>query len=86
MKKQAIFVLLLFPFAICYTQQPQRTAPPDQQKQEYPARMTPQMTEFFDHHVAPFHNRLNRDTAGSLYFHQKLLGFLDFIFQFQLTM
>src|SRR4030042_3775475 len=51
MKKQAIFVLMLFPFVICNAQQQQRTAPPDQQKQEYPARMTPQMTEFFDPEV-----------------------------------
>jgi hypothetical protein len=48
MKKLTIFVLLLLPFLLCTAQQQQQTAPPAQQKQEYPARMTPQMTEFFE--------------------------------------
>lgn len=51
MKKTSIFVLMLFPFIFCAAQGQQRTAPPAQQKQEYPARMTPQMTEFFEPEV-----------------------------------
>jgi hypothetical protein len=51
MKKLTIFVLMLFPFIFCVAQEQPRTAPPTQQKQEYPARMTPQMTEFFEPEV-----------------------------------
>ena len=51
MKKTTIFVLMLFPFIFCAAQEQPRTAPPVQQKQEYPARMTPQMTEFFEPEV-----------------------------------
>ncbi len=47
MKKLAIFVVMLFPFLLMTAQERQRTAPPAQEKQVYPARMTPQMTEFF---------------------------------------
>ena len=52
MKKTTLFFTMLFSFVLCMAQQPQRTAaPPDQQKPVYPARMTPQMTEFFEPEV-----------------------------------
>jgi len=48
MKKLFISILILMPFVFCSVQgQPGRPAQ-SQQKQEYPARMTPQMTEFFE--------------------------------------
>lgn len=48
MKKSVISILMLLPFVIGAAQGQQSNAPPSQQKQEYPARMTPQMTEFFE--------------------------------------
>jgi hypothetical protein len=51
MKKATIIVLGLFPFIFCTAQEQPRTAPPAQQSQVYPARMTPQMTEFFEPEV-----------------------------------
>ena len=48
MKRLLIFVFVLAPFILCVAQEQQKTAA---QKQEYPARMTPQMTEFFDPEV-----------------------------------
>ncbi|HBC77542.1 MAG TPA: DUF1080 domain-containing protein [Bacteroidales bacterium] len=51
MKKTAIFVLMLLPSIFCIAQEQPRTAPPAQQNQVYPARMTPQMTEFFEPEV-----------------------------------
>jgi len=50
MKQQIIFGLLLLHGTLCFTQQQQKTTPPGQ-KEEYPARMTPQMTETFEPEV-----------------------------------
>jgi len=55
MKKTTLILTMLFAFLLCTAQQPQQpqrtAAPPDQQKPVYPARMTPQMTEFFEPEV-----------------------------------
>jgi len=51
MKRLLIIGFMLFPFLLCVAQEQQRTTPPAQPKQEYPAKMTPQMTEFFDPEV-----------------------------------
>jgi len=50
MKRLFITGFVLFPFLFCMAQEQQKPAQPVQpaQKQEYPARMTPQMTEFFE--------------------------------------
>ncbi len=48
MKKSVISIMMLLPFAFYAVQGQQGNAPQSQQKQEYPARMTPQMTEFFE--------------------------------------
>jgi hypothetical protein len=48
MKKSVISIMMLLPIAFFTAQGQQGNAPQSQQKQEYPARMTPQMTEFFE--------------------------------------
>jgi hypothetical protein len=51
MKRLLISGFILFPVLLCTAQEQLKTTPPAQQKQEYPARMTPQMTEFFEPQV-----------------------------------
>ena len=51
MKKLLTIGILILPAAVIFAQEQQRTTPPAQPKQEYPARMTPQMTEFFEPEV-----------------------------------
>jgi hypothetical protein len=53
MKRLFITGFVLFSFLFCMAQEQQKPAQPAQpaQKQEYPARMTPQMTEFFEPQV-----------------------------------
>ena len=52
MKRLLTIGILLLPAASLSAQEQQKTAPPAQeQKQVYPARMTPQMTEFFEPEV-----------------------------------
>ncbi|MBN2666334.1 MAG: DUF1080 domain-containing protein [Bacteroidales bacterium] len=48
MKKSVISIMMLLSFAFFAAQGQQGNTPQSQRKQEYPARMTPQMTEFFE--------------------------------------
>ncbi len=48
MKKSVISIMMLLPFAFCPAQGQQGNAPQSQQKQVYPARMSAQMTEYFE--------------------------------------